>query len=198
MLAIESAQSGLSKNIGKMIHLGALAAALGDGRDWEYRGEVIDHGPPSGIVFNPAQCACGHQIRYGYIVHHKTDNRTAQLGSSCINHFETVAPGTFEALKAAVERTERKIADAKKKAREVQQDAEILELTARLERAQMAAWDAAGRYPRFRVPQRLWSALESRCGRYPTKCPEYQRKADAIRWLKGWCQNWEKLTEVEA
>lgn len=56
-------------------------------REWEYRGEVIDYGPLKDQKI-PAEChACGHPIRYGYILHNRKNNKRMQVGSECVGNF---------------------------------------------------------------------------------------------------------------
>lgn len=78
-----------------------LAAVLGRGMDWEYRGECLDLQWPSG------RCTCGHTgLRYLFTIHHKTSGRTAIVGSTCVTTYPGISPELAERLTAEVERLE--------------------------------------------------------------------------------------------
>lgn len=111
MPTIETLERREAQHEGTAHHYGALIAALGDGRDWAYTGVVEDAGRAS------AKCACGHPIRYCYVIEHVDGKRTAQLGSECINHFEDANPELHAALMAAQQRLREELAAAKRQAK---------------------------------------------------------------------------------
>ena len=66
-------------------HYKALLAKLGNGADWEYRGECTED-PRCG-----GRCSCGHiGLRYLFTIRHKETGRPAIVGSTCIGHFRSV------------------------------------------------------------------------------------------------------------
>jgi hypothetical protein len=68
-------------------------------REWEYRGEVIDHGPLKDQIPKPAECQfCGHKIRYGYRLHNTVNQKIVEVGSECIGNFLEITPGLASAL----------------------------------------------------------------------------------------------------
>ena len=70
-------------------------------REWEYRGEVIDHGPLKDQVPKPAECQfCGHKIRYGYRLHNVVNNKVIEVGSECIGNYLEITPTLATALDA--------------------------------------------------------------------------------------------------
>lgn len=71
-------------------------ARLGDPRQWEFTGEVVDGGPGS-----KAECICGHPIRWIFMIQKTGGCDRAQVGSECINHFQEYNPSMCEAMKAA-------------------------------------------------------------------------------------------------
>lgn len=64
---------------------------LGDAREWQFDGEMVDLGTPSG------KCTCDHPIRYVFVIRHP-DGRTAPVGSECINHFQSYNPELWEKM----------------------------------------------------------------------------------------------------
>ncbi len=70
-------------------------------REWEYRGEVVDHGPFKDQIPKPAECQfCGHKIRYGYRLHNSVNHKTVEVGSECIGNFLEITPALASALDA--------------------------------------------------------------------------------------------------
>jgi hypothetical protein len=68
-------------------------------REWEYRGEVIDHGPLKDQIPKPAECQfCGHKIRYGYRLHNVVNNKVIEVGSECVGNFVEITPSLASAL----------------------------------------------------------------------------------------------------
>ena len=70
-------------------------------REWEYRGEVLDHGPLKDQMPKPAECQfCGHKIRYGYRLHNTVNHKAVEVGSECIGNFLEITPALASALDA--------------------------------------------------------------------------------------------------
>jgi hypothetical protein len=68
-------------------------------REWEYRGEAVDHGPLKDQIPKPAECQfCGHKIRYGYRLHNVVNNKVIEVGSECIGNFLEITPSLASAL----------------------------------------------------------------------------------------------------
>ena len=68
-------------------------------REWEYRGEVVDHGPIKDQIPKPAECQfCGHKIRYGYRLHNKVNHKVVEVGSECIGNFLEITHALASAL----------------------------------------------------------------------------------------------------
>ncbi len=68
-------------------------------REWEYRGEVLDHGPIKDQIPKPAECQfCGHKIRYGYRLHNTVNQKIVEVGSECIGNFLEITPALASAL----------------------------------------------------------------------------------------------------
>jgi hypothetical protein len=77
-------------------------------REWEYRGEVLDHGPIKDQIPKPAECQfCGHKIRYGYRLHNVVNNKVIEVGSECIGNYLEITHSLASALEAD-KRTARK------------------------------------------------------------------------------------------
>ena len=70
-------------------------------REWEYRGEVLDHGPIKDQIPKPAECEfCGHKIRYGYRLHNTVNHKVVEVGSECIGNYLEITPALASALDA--------------------------------------------------------------------------------------------------
>lgn len=70
-------------------------------REWEYRGEVIDHGPLKEQIPKPAECQfCGHPIRYGYRLYNSVNQKTVEVGSECLGNFIEITPAIASTLDA--------------------------------------------------------------------------------------------------
>ena len=74
-------------------------------QEWEYHGEVVDHGPLKDQIPKPAECEfCGHKIRYGYQLHNNINQKTVEVGSECVGNFLEITPvlaSAFDADKRA-------------------------------------------------------------------------------------------------
>ena len=70
-------------------------------REWEYRGEVLDHGPIKEQIPKPAECQfCGHKIRYGYRLHNNINHKVVEVGSECVGNFLEITPTIAYSLDA--------------------------------------------------------------------------------------------------
>ncbi len=83
-------------NANKLAIIEKFMARLGDARQWEYDGVVLDGGKGS-----RAECVCGHPIRWIFVIQ-KIGNpsQTANVGSECINHFAEYNPDLYQRLLA--------------------------------------------------------------------------------------------------
>ena len=92
-------QNRVIKNV-----LGLSAEKLAYGRakrEWEYRGEVTDHGPLKDQIPKPAECQfCGHPIRYGYRLHNAVNQKVVEVGSECLGNFLEITPALAISLDA--------------------------------------------------------------------------------------------------
>lgn len=70
-------------------------------REWDYRGEVTDHGPLKEQIPEPAECQfCGHKIRYGYRLYNSVNHKVVEIGSECLGNFLEITPALISALDA--------------------------------------------------------------------------------------------------
>lgn len=108
-----------------------LAAVLGDGSRWEFRGEVGEDSECRG------KCACGHDgLRYLFTLHNLDGKADVLVGSSCVETYQGISPALVECLRA-------KVADLQA-----------------AERARIAAAKKAAQSEFVRGLMREWSALE--------------------------------------
>ena len=70
-------------------------------REWDYHGEVIDHGPLKEQIPKPAECQfCGHPIRYGYGLYNSINHKVVEVGSECLGNFLEITPALISTLDA--------------------------------------------------------------------------------------------------
>jgi hypothetical protein len=90
-----------------------LAAVLGDGSRWEYRGECAELPRATG------RCACGHHgLRFLFTLHNIDDGRTAIVGRVCVTTYAGITPATLEAVRADADRLEAAEAERARVARD--------------------------------------------------------------------------------
>lgn len=117
-LASKSAEAG--RMLGRSAYTARLAAVLGRGADWEYRGECVRLPRPDGV------CSCGHQgLRLLFTLHHKTTGRTVKVGSVCITTYPGIAPELAGRLQADADRLLAEVRAAERQARQAAQAAEV-------------------------------------------------------------------------
>lgn len=89
--------------------------------EWDYRGEVIDHGPLKEQIPKPAECQfCGHPIRYGYRLHNSVNQKSVEVGSECLGNFIEITPDIASTLDA-----DKRAAVKQRKNRQLKQRREI-------------------------------------------------------------------------
>lgn len=114
-----------------------LAAALGDGSRWEYRGECCELPRATG------RCACGHHgLVMLFTLHNLDDGRTAIVGSVCVTKYHGITPETLAAVQADAARLEAAAADRTRAARETARQADVAAAVAELSAVEYAI-DAA-------------------------------------------------------
>jgi hypothetical protein len=173
-------------------HVEALVKALGDPSAWKFTHKVIDAGPEALRSIDPPRCACGHPIRFIYLIEltrdlpgHRAGEQT-QVGSVCISHVAALAPELAAEIAAAAERVERELADARRAAAEAARNEEATRLRAEFE----AVWNQAhDLYHSYKsrgqmAPYGLWEVVVHSRRRVPDAAPEYQRTSDLIRWYR--------------
>jgi hypothetical protein len=162
----------------------ALVTALGNPAEWRYEGECIDAGEGATMQFNPPRCACGHPIRFCFLIHHSTKGQT-QVGSECINYFEQ-AGAIHEQLTQALGTLEKQIAQAKVAALKAKRDAEAQALTDEYHKAYNTALDKYLEYrdKGLRAPRRLWELIASNKWALASEPPPFTRSCDIVRWCK--------------
>lgn len=178
-----------AKTANQLAHVGALLDALGNPSEWSYTGTVIDTGANS-----QAKCACGHEIRYAFIIAHPCKGQS-QVGSACIDHIALITPGLGDQLVAARQALEADIAAAKKAAAKAQADAVNQALWADYcaKRDSIRAMHKANRDNRVRSPREAWYFCEGWHEKFNrTNQPEYSRAADLRKWLE------KAITRVES
>jgi len=90
-----------SRTIARAHYVQRLAGVLGNGQDWEYRGECID------LEHCTGKCSCGHHgLRFLFTIHHKKDGRSAIVGSTCVETYPGISQRLADQLTAEVARLE--------------------------------------------------------------------------------------------
>jgi len=106
-----------------------LAAALGDGSRWEYRGDCCEL--PRAV----GRCSCGHHgLRYLFTLHNIDDGRTAIVGRVCVTQYHGITPDTLQAIQAHADQLEAAAADRARAARDAARQADVA--------AAVAEWSA--------------------------------------------------------
>lgn len=190
---------------GRQRYAETLQAVLGNGAEWEYRGQCGED-PRCG-----GKCACGQTgLRYLFTIHHP-DGRTAILGSSCIETYPGISPAMVERVRADAQRLEEAAEERKRRAREVARQGEVQELLRRWSEACYRLDAACAAHPYRHVAYEVWRGwsgaryrdlarrrlAERQEGKpHPAvRLKQYKRTADALRWLRGKCRQMEAWAE---
>lgn len=110
-----------------MHHVNALIRALGNPSEWTYTGEMIDTGALK------SYCACGHPIRYEFVIEHPESKKRAVLGSTCIEHYAHFSPESAKRMMKDFEDFKERLKEEKKRIKEMNQQKEIVELEKQLD-----------------------------------------------------------------
>lgn len=130
-------------------HARQLADALGNGAEWEYRGECCERPQADGV------CACGQTgIKYEFYIYHPTRGRKI-VGSSCILSYRGITPELAERLEADLSRLLAEGRERERKAREAARADEVQDLMRQWSAAQYAT-DAACQSWQDRNGPRAW------------------------------------------
>lgn len=126
-----------------------LAAALGDGSRWEYRGECCELPRATG------RCACGHHglVRL-FTLHNIDDGRTAIVGSVCVTQYHGITPETLAAVRADADRLEAEAAARARAAREAARTDAVAAAVAELSAIEYAIDAACQQWRAAHVGQR--------------------------------------------
>jgi len=195
MLSVEKLEAEAERRRDRADYVERLLRGLGTPSlaGWSFTGEIRDAGVGSTALAEPPRCACGHPIRWLYIIQHPERGQT-QLGSECINRLADMPhadEALVEALRQAVQRTEAQLREAEAAVRRAEREREVQDLA-----AQWAAICARAlaeyerRAPTRSAPHALWLAVKSRRHRLPRVAPRYKRPADYIRWYRAQILAW--------
>ncbi len=188
MTVIERTEEVLANLNANTNHVAVLLAAMNnDPSAWEYDGsEPVDNGEGASMSINPPRCACGHPVRYQFVIRNIANpKQIINLGTTCINYLSDIDASMYADMVAAVKRQAEKLAALKRAAKAATQDAEIEKLAAEYKQiydARIATYNAI-RESGKRVVYNAWYALAS-SHRLPYSPPEYTRKASYIAWYK--------------
>ncbi len=149
-------------------------------QNYEYSGEILDCG-------TDGECACGHPIRWGFPLKHKSDaGKTKIVGSTCVGYFAEVNQELFLALCKGVDRLNEQLAQAKAASKRAAAQAEVEALAAQWQelydslRAEYIGYRERGEM----APRALWEAFGSRFRALEAEPPQYTRPAAYKRWYK--------------
>jgi hypothetical protein len=165
----------------RLKHVDALFLGLHrQPHNYEYRGEIVDCG-------NDGKCVCGHKIRQGFVLHHKSDPNLGPkiVGCVCVEQFAAINLELYKSLMEGVAKLKEQIREAKARAKRSQAEAEVESLRTAYEAKHSAMVDLFEGFKLRgqRAPRPLWEAVASSY-RIPRKAPEYSRPADYKRWYK--------------
>ena len=182
---LDMALGAATHAVGNLQHVHRVAEAMHpDPREWAYTGQVVD-GQGMG-----AHCACGHPIRFIFVVARTRDGQQLPIGSTCITSTVPylLAEGAVQlasSLQRALAVHEQALAALEKARRAAEQDAACQ--TARQEwqavrergRVIIDGYRANGR----RIPYPLWM-LWNRGAEKIHCCPHYARVSSSTRWYQ--------------
>lgn len=78
----------LARNKGIVLHENmTFDAIIKTINDWIIL-DILD----GGYGLRPYRCECGKVLRFQYIVHHQTKNRTYKLGETCFGNYTNLSP----------------------------------------------------------------------------------------------------------
>lgn len=166
-------------------HYGRLLAALSPNpEEWEYTGEYIDLGSP--FAGEGGRCACGHYIRWAFIIRRVSNAEQTQVGSTCIEHFQQINEATYTHLVSADKKLKEELAAAQKSAKQAKQEAEADEAKAEFDEAYQKAHALYKSYQNadMKAPRTLWEVCAHYSLRIPSKTPTYQRVSSYLKWYK--------------
>ena len=94
-MSLESQEAATAN---RLVIVHKFIARLGDPRQWEFTGDVVDGGPKS-----QAECICGHHIRWIFMIQKEGGGAIdrSQVGSECIQHFQDYNPAMYTSMLAA-------------------------------------------------------------------------------------------------
>lgn len=174
----ESKANGHADRLAQMQRL--INGLAPDPSEWEYTGQCHDLGKPVGY------CACGHEIRYEFILNRKRDGATAVVGSVCIDNYALISPAAAAWMRQDLERMMEEVKEAKKKAEEAKRVEEAEKLHKRWER-QVEELRIREEHLKAKsgsdwIPYDMWMALYGK--KSVTRIPTYQRTTGYINWYK--------------
>jgi len=188
MLKIKKLELAESRLDAKYVYNAKLTQKIVNGANWEYRGECID-------MDNDGHCICGHFIKRGFPIYHKTENKTLILGSECINYFQGVNNDLVESVLKKIKSVEADIAVLRAAAKQAEKQSEVIDLNSEY---MCILTEVKQRYANYRhngvkAPYEIWCAVASNKYCFPDNPPEYSRICDLIRWYKN---NIESLKQI--
>lgn len=155
-----------------------------DPREWVYQGYCNDLGAPVGY------CACGHPIRFEFVLKRERDGASAVVGSVCIDHYALISPSAAEWMRADLERMLEKIKADKREAErarvQLEVDAALKDYSVELDKLVALADAHRAAKPNVwnKLPLELWRAVEG-YNRFPQQCTqEYKTPKLYLRWYK--------------
>jgi hypothetical protein len=156
-LVADTHQPVLERQVDNLRHLEKIAKAMApDPTDYEYTGEVNDLGDMSG------SCACGHPIRYEFIVRNTTGKEVV-IGSTCIDTSvpwltSVGAEKLAQDLREALEANEEAKKEALRKLRDAKNDEEVVLLEQYWDETIMPWWSRAREsyYESHKIPWTNW------------------------------------------
>lgn len=121
-----------------------LAAALGNGADWSFDGEMAEDPACQG------RCACGHEgLRFLFTLTHKANPARREIvGSSCVLSYPGISPEVVEGMERALDAAKERAAEARRKCKAATDAAEVQALISEWSAIEwacdrgVAAWNA--------------------------------------------------------
>lgn len=159
----------------KKQHSMKLFMALGGHpEDFAWNGEILE-------MDNNSKCACGHPIKNGFPLVHKTDGTIVIVGCVCVETAPGMTAELIEQMQGAGKALAAKIAAAKKAEKDMVQDAQIATLDTQRTDLIAAAKALRAAHSMVRVSYGYWQVCAGKYGFKRVAC--YKSKSACIKSL---------------
>lgn len=153
----------------------AFIDKLGDIENWDYYGNFYVNEKEL------ESCVCGHGIKNIYVIENHKLNKTAKVGSVCINNFKFYNKALYDKLCKAEEKRIEEIRKASKAREESEKNKQYQKLTEELKVKRKYLLELRDSWGAKRIPSDLYYALRN----IKAHCPKtYKRSCSYVKWAE--------------